>query len=318
MNLHMFSLDDIDLEDQRFRFSYHFNLDAFLLSIKKIGLANPLAVTNRAGRFILVTGWKRILACKELSLSLLPVIVLEHDDDLKTFLFSLYENLTHRDFNLLEKAEIVQKLRRYISDERQIVKEYFPLLGIPANLCYLDSYVKISQLEARWKQLLYDKRMSLPLVELLLEFDKTERELLLPLILPLGQNKQRQIFEDLIQLSKKESVSSRDILNSPRIRSVLQSDTLSPLQKSEQIRLFLKRERFPILSALKASFDASLKKACLSKQVKVDTSSFFEDGEFLVSFNLNDEQEFHERLVKLQRLVSDKDFISLFKRNHDG
>lgn len=318
MNLKQISSDDVDIKEERFRFSYHFALDRFLLSIKKVGLVNPLVVTIRNHGFVLVTGWKRFYACKELSLSPLPVFVLEQDDDLRVFLFSLYENLTHRDFNLLEKAEILQKMNRFIHDERQIVKEYLPLIGIPATLSYLDLYIKISRLEPRWKQVIYDKKMSLPCVELLTKFDAAERDLLLPLILPVGQNKQRQILEDLIQLSKKEEKSPKDILNSQRIRSTLQSENLSPLQRAEQVHRLLNKESHPFLSALKESFDASLKRACLSKEVKVESSSFFEDGEFSVSFNLSDEQDFHERLVKLQKLVSDKDLLSLFKRIPDG
>ncbi len=318
MNLHKISLDDVNHEDERFRFSYHFDLATFLLSIKKIGLANPLAVTIRDGRYILVTGWKRFFACKELSLFPLPIIVIEEEDDLRAFLISLYENLTHRDFDLLEKAEILHKLNRFIHNERQIVKEYLPLLRIPATLSYLDLYIKISRLGTRWKRVIYEKKMSLPSVELLMDFDVEERELLLPLILPLGQNKQRQILEDLIQISKKEAISPGDILNSHRIRSVVQSEKLSPLQKAEGVRSLLMKERYPILSALKESFDTSLKKARLSKEVKVEPSSFFEDGEFSISFKLNDEQEFHKRLAKLQKLVSDKDFFSLFKRIPDG
>jgi len=83
------------------------------------------------------------------------------------------------------------------------------------------------------------------------------------------------------------------------------------------VRRLLSKESHPFLSDLKESFDASLKRAHLSKEVKVESSSFFEDGEFSVSFNLRDEQDFHERLVKLQKLVSDKDFFSLFKRIPD-
>ncbi len=318
MKIREILLDDVDLNDERFRFSYYFDLDRFLLSIKKIGLANPLAVTHRAGRIVLVTGWKRIFACKELSLSPLPVIVLEQGDDLEAFLFSLYENLTHRDFDILEKAQILHKLSTYIHNERQIVKEYMPLLGIPATLSYLDLYLNISRLEPRWKQVIHDKKMSLSSVQLLLEFDAPERELLLPMILPLSQNKQRQILEDLIYLSKKEEISPGDILNSQRIRSVVQSDKLSPIQKAEKVRSLLSKESHPFVSALKESFHASLRKAHLTKDVKVESSSFFEDGEFSVSFHLNDEREFHKKLVKLQKLASDKDFFSLFKRTPDG
>ncbi|MDH5743410.1 MAG: ParB/RepB/Spo0J family partition protein [Candidatus Aminicenantes bacterium] len=318
MNLRQISLDVIDLKDERFRFSYHFDLDRLLLSVKEIGLVNPPVVINRESRFILVTGWKRFFTCLELSLTPLPVFILEQDDDFKAFLFSLYENLTHRDFDLLEKAEILRLLKGFIKDEKQLVKDYLPLLGIPATLPYLDLYVKISQLESRWKKVIYEKKMSLASVELLTEFDVLERELLLPLILPLSQNKQKQILDDLIQISRKEEISLKKILATQEIQPVLKSEKLTPLQKAEKIHILLRKERYPSLSAWKESFDASLKRACLSKEVTVESSSFFENGEFSVSFSLRDKEEFSKRLAKLEKLISDEALISLFKRLPDG
>ena len=318
MNLRQISLDVIDLKDERFRFSYHFDLDRLLLSVKEIGLVNPPVIVNQESRFILVTGWKRLFTCLELSLTPLPVFILEQDDDFQAFLFSLYENLTHRDFDLLEKAEILRLLKGFIKDEKQLVKDYLPLLGIPATLPYLDLYVKISQLESRWKKVIYEKKMSLASVELLTEFDVLERELLLPLILPLSQNKQKQILNDLIQISRKEEISLKKILAAQKIQPVLQSERLTPLQKAEKIRILLRKERYPSLSAWKESFDASLKRACLSKEVTVESSSFFENGEFSVSFSLRDKEEFSKRLAKLEKLISDEALISLFKRLPDG
>ena len=244
--------------------------------------------------------------------------MLEQDDDFRAFLFSLYENLTHRDFNLLERAEIVCRLKGFVEDERQLVKEYLPLLRISPTLPYLDLYTKISQLEPSWKKVIHDKKMSLFSVELLTDFDASERDLLMPLILPLSQNKQRQVLGDLIQISRKEEISLKKILEAQRIQSVLRSEKLTPLQKAERVRLLLRKQRYPSLSAWKESFNASLKRAGLSKEVTLESSSFFENGEFMVSFSLRDKEEFSKRLAKLQKLISDEELISMFKRLPDG
>jgi len=105
MKKEQFALKKISLEDERFRTSYHFSLEKLKLSIKEIGLLHPPLVTRRDNRFILVSGWKRVLACHELSLSSIPVYVIEEKDELQTFLIAFYENLAAREFGLLEKAE---------------------------------------------------------------------------------------------------------------------------------------------------------------------------------------------------------------------
>ncbi len=307
------SLDDIDPQDERFRFSYHYDPEKLLLSLKEIGLVSPLVVVRREGpRYILVSGWKRVFACCELSLSRVPVFLLEEDDDCRAFCLSLYENLAIRNFNLLEKAEILCKLNGFIKDEKKVVKRFFPLLDIPATLSYFDIYLKIAGLDSLWKKIIYEKKMPLPSAHLLTEFAPEDRERLIPLIVPMSLNKLKQFLEDLSELSKKTGDLPKTILSTPEIQSVTRNDNLSSLQKSDKIRALLRTRRYPQLSAWKKSFVTSLKKARLSKDVVFDSPSFFEDGEFGVTFSLNDKEAFQKRLAKLQDLVSDEALFSIF------
>ncbi len=319
MKLLDISLDDIDLTDERFRISFHFDLEKLRISIKKIGLVCPLVVVKRNDpRFVILSGWKRAFSFQELSLPSVPVFLLEEDDDYRAFLFSLYENLAVRNFNILEKAEIVRKLHGYVDNEREIVKTFFPLLEIPANLSYLDMYLKIARLDSACKKMIFDKKMPLPQVQLLTEFSPQDRERILPLILPLGQNKLKQFLEDLFELTRKTGNSAAAILSAPEIQAVSESDNLSLLQKADRIRALLRTHRYPTLTSWKKSFDASLRKARLSKDVAFDAPSFFEDGEFSVTFSVKSKKAFQERLARLQDLASDENLFSIYKKFFDG
>ena len=319
MKLLDISLDEINFEDERFRFSYHFDLKKLLISIKKFGLVCPVVVVKRdEPKYVLVSGWKRVLACLELSLTHVPVYLLDEQDDCRAFLLCLYENWAARNFNILEKAEILLKLNGFMGDEKKIVKHYFPLLDIPATLSYFDTYLKIALLDPTWKKNIFKKKISLASVQLLTEFSPEDREPLLPLILPLNVNKLKQFLEDLYDLSKKTGDSPKVLLSAPDILSVSQSENLSSLQKAEKVRSLVRAKRYPTLSSWKKSFDTSLKKARLSKEVDFDSASFFEDGEFSVTFSLKNKQAFQKRLSKLQDLISDEDLFLLFKSFPDG
>ena len=310
---------DIDVADDRFRISRHFDRDRLLLSIDKIGLVSPLVVVEREdSRFVLVSGWKRILACLELSLPQVPVFRLEEDDDSRAFLFALYENASIRNFDILEKAEIVQKLVGFEEDEKKIVRQFFPLLDIPSTLSYLDHYLKIARLDPSWKKVVFDKKMPLPSVLLLAEFTPREREQILPLVLPLGSNKLKQFLEDLFELSRKTGDPVEAILTSPGIKTVSNTDYLTPLQKADRVRRLLRERRYPTLSPWKKTFDASVRKARLSGETTFDAPSFFEDGEFSVTFSLKDKKDFQKRLAKLQELASDENLFSMVKRFFDA
>jgi hypothetical protein len=319
MNLLEASMDDIDLEDERFRYSFHFDLAKLRLSIKKIGLVSPLAVVSRdKPKYVLVSGWKRALACRQLSITTIPVRIIEEQDDFRVFLLSVYENWAIRNFNILERAEILLKLRGFVGDERKIVKKYFPVLDIPKNLSYLDLYLKIGRLDHTWKKIIFDKKMPLSAIQPLTEFTPEDRELLLPHILPLNLNKLKQFCEDLYELSKKTGDSPKTLLSSPEILSVSQSDNLSSLQKADKIRSILRTLRYPNLSRWKKNFDKSVKKAMLTEDVAFDSASFFEDGEFSVTFSVFDKKAFQDRLSKLQELGADEELFSLLKSYSDG
>ncbi len=313
------TLDDISLKDERFRFSYQFDLDKLLSSIKKIGLISPPLVVERdEPKFVLVSGWKRVYACLQLSLTHVPVYLLDEQDDSRAFLLCLYENWAFRNFNILEKADILHKLNGFIGDEKKIVKQFFPLLDIPANLSYFDIYLKMALLEPAWKKIIFEKKMSLSPAHLLTEFSPEDREALLPFSLPMNVNKLKHFCEDLRDLSKKTGHSPKIILSAQEIMSVSQSENLSPLQKSERVRSLIRAKRYPTLSSWEKTFGTSLKKAGLAKDVTFDSASFFEDGEFAVTFSLKNQQAFQNRLSKLQDLLSDEDLFSLFKGFPDG
>lgn len=318
MKLFDVSLDELDLQDERFRISYHFDLEKLLLSIKKIGLVYPLFVVKRRGpQYVVLSGWKRVLACFELSLTHVPVFLHEEEDDCRAFLLSLYENWAIRNFNILEKAEILHKLNGFIGDEIKIVRQFFPLLGIPATLSYFDIYLKIAGLDSLWKKIIYRKNIPLTTVHLLTEFAPEDRERLIPLIEPMSLNKLKQFLEDLFELSKKTGDLPETILSKPEIQSIIRNDKLSSLQKAEKIRALLRTKRYPHLEAWRQSFTTSLKKARLSKHIVFDSASFFEDGQFDVTFSLKDKEAFQKRLARLQYLVSDDALFSIFKSYPD-
>ncbi len=307
------SLKEIFLEDERFRISYYFSLEKLILSIQEVGLLNPPLVALRDKHFILVSGWKRVLACIKLRISSLPVFITEEEDELKAFLAAFYENLAAREFSLLEKAEILSKLKKLGEDEKKIVQHYLPLLDIPPTLSHLESYLAFSQFESALKRIIHEKNMPFSSVKLLARFTPQVRKSLVPLLLPSGQNKLKGILEDLKEISRRNEIAPKEILSSKEILDIMESEKLSPLQKADKIRLILKKKRYPALSSQKESFDALLKKLRLPKAIVVKPSPFFEGENFSVNFSFGNNEELKTTLLKLQELASKQKFSPLFK-----
>ncbi len=313
MNVEQVPLDTLYLQDERFRISRFFALDRLILSLKEIGLVHPPLVIWRDNLLILVTGWKRILACLELSLSPIPVVCLEEQDDLKVFLKAFHENLTIREYSLLEKAEILKKLKHFGEKEKSIVRHYLPRLGIPSTAYHLDTYLAFSEFHPDIQKTIHEKQMSFAVLELLASFSPQDRKRLLPLLLPLGLNKQRELLEDCREISIREDLSAVEILMSSDIRKILTSKKLSDLQKSNEIRHLLRKKRYPHLSSQQERFVTTLKNVDWQRDVNLEPSRFFEEDKMTLRFNFKNEEELKDTLSKLQEVSSKKEFVKIFK-----
>jgi hypothetical protein len=312
--LKQLDLHELNLEDTRFRISEFFSSDRLALSIKKIGLLYPLLVTLRKGRFVLVSGWKRLSACLKLGISRAPALILDEPDDLKAFLFGLYENLAGREFPLLEKAEIVARLDAFGMAGSKIMKDILPLLQIPPTAFYLDSFLSISRLDSIAKKAIAAKNLPFPIARMLAEFQTEDLEKIIPLLLPLGQNKQREVLEDLLEISKRKNIFPRHILETPGIRAVLQSSKWPPVQKSERVRLALRRERFPHLTAWEESFQSALRELGWPRGISLEPAAYFETDDMEASFRFKGEKEFQARLRQLLDVSSRQEFQKIFTR----
>ena len=310
-------IKDINLKDERFRISRFFSLESLLLSLKEVGLVNPPLVTCRERRLVLVSGWKRVLACQGLSLNSIPVWMVESDDDLQMFLLAFYENLATREFNLLEKAEILLKLKTFGEKEQKIIRHYFPLLEIPKTSYYLDLYLTISRFSRDIKSFIHQKNMSLASLGCLAEFNSRERKLLLPLLQPLGQNKQKELLEDLHEISLRDGIPAEKILMSEEIGRILHSEKLSPLQRSARILQWLRQKRYPCLSSWREAFEQAMRRSGWPKNISIEPSPFFEEEAVTVQFRFKNEEELRSLLERLQQVSSKKEFRAVFSSPSD-
>ena len=78
-------------------------LEELAQSIRENGLLEPIVVTPRGGRFMIIAGERRFRACRLAGLTEAPVRVLEADDRMVAEL-ALLENLQREDLNLIEEA----------------------------------------------------------------------------------------------------------------------------------------------------------------------------------------------------------------------
>jgi len=314
MTFEKLALDRIDFRDERFRISLAMKREKLERSIRMIGVVQPVTVVARGGTPVLVSGWKRAGVCRAIGLSPLPALILDELDDLRCFQRAIHENWTARDLSLVEKSHIVRKLADFGLDKPAIVREYLPLLGIPAQSAAFEKLLAVSRAAPGIKTMIEVKDMDFAAADLLTDFSPEEQEGLIPWLVPLGRNKQKEFLDDLWDVSRRESRAAGDILGSPEFLRLIASEALSPLQKAEAARVLLRDKKNPRLSSARKSFEAAARALGLPKAVRLEPPASFEDENLRISFDAATPEAFEKTAAALGKISARAEFKDLFKR----
>ncbi len=93
-------------------------------SIKENGLLNPITVRSGSdGQYDLIAGQRRFLACRQLGMETISVIVRDDLADTDAAVVSLVENVQRADMSPIDKAMAYQGIYDKHGSERRVAKE---------------------------------------------------------------------------------------------------------------------------------------------------------------------------------------------------
>src|SRR6266851_4241581 len=155
------ALDHIDHNPYQTRSSFpEEELDELAESIKAHGVIQPIVVRpGTDGRYVLITGERRMRASKLAGKEKIPAIV-RHVSDQQAAEMTVIENLQRQDLNCMEQASAFAKLSQdfkmtqeqigeRVGLSRESVSNYMRLLRLPPNVKQYLSYGQLGFSEAR-------------------------------------------------------------------------------------------------------------------------------------------------------------------------
>lgn len=115
------------------------------LSIQEKGLLQPITVRQLpGGKYEVIIGQRRLLACQKIGYDPVPCLVRDDLDDTDAVTISLIENVHRADLNPLDKAQALgqlydrcgsyEKVARETSWSAQTVSKYVSLLDLPEEI----------------------------------------------------------------------------------------------------------------------------------------------------------------------------------------
>ncbi len=302
---HRISLKEIDFEDQTFCLSYPCRAQNLLDSIDLVGIIHPPILRRQGKKYQIVCGRGRLSAAQILGLpqvvcKVLPLWI----DDLTCLTISFEENLTSRGFNVIEQALVVEKFLHYLPEE-EVLREFLPRLGYSPAYKNLQFLVSLNFLEEEIKKLLAQEDLSPQVAVRLLELEEEDRQALVHLFTELkpGRNRQRQILEALLDLSKREECPLRGFLKSPALVKILTDPKLNPPQKTEKVYATLRRYLWPRLTAREEEFQR-LASTLSAPGIRVLPSPSFEKDTHLLEVEFKDLKDLREKWERLALVLA--------------
>lgn len=292
-------------------------LTPLITSIKKVGLLNPpILESTTDGRLRIVSGWKRIIALKHLNITDFNAQIyfsVDNSPCLELFLLNIYENSAIREFNVIEKANILQKLINIFKmPPQKILDDIFPLLELGRNPNTIDRYLPLVLLTDNLKIGLVEDTLSfetaLELAKMTIEEAAVVSDLFFEL--KFGKNRQREFLILLKDIAAIYQMSVEQILEKNDIQIIIKDNSLTPAVKINRIKKILTQLRYPRFSQTEENFAQIRKTLKLPPDISLIPPDFFEGKKYRLELTFERQAD----LEKALQLLSTENRQQQFKK----
>lgn len=305
-------LKNIAFQDERFRFSYIFKKDDLKASLLLSGLIYPpWGIAEKRGKFILVSGWKRVIVTRELGWKEIPFLVEKETEPERIWQKLIVENKAHRQLHVVDKAFIINKMIKMGINREIIIEKICPLLESPPLLDWINFYEKLAKLERETLEFIYEKELPEFVVNLLFGFSSEERKSLLPLCKYLSLNKTKEVLENLQEIALRDHLRPGQIISEFKASIDQKEGERDLAQQAEKWREFLKEKRFPYYQNMLNKFHSLLNKINWPSEIEIKPSPYFEKDEYRVSFSIKSENDLKKKAKKLLNIGNEKNIEHL-------
>lgn len=129
-------------------------LDELAQSIKEIGVQQPIVVFQEGGRFKLIIGQRRYLACKRIGKKEIPALITKIEDETEGALVSFSENIHRTDLDYRDKMQVAEELLKRLGNITAVARK----LGVsPATV---SNYLGYAAVPDEIRKLVSEKKLS--------------------------------------------------------------------------------------------------------------------------------------------------------------
>ena len=277
---------------------------ALVQSIKAISITHSLGLIPFGARYKVVCGNRRWKIAQELKLLEVPARIFpegfSEEDQLR---LNLEDNYAHRIYSDIEKASILLRLTQSGVDEKRLIYQYMPILGLERSKNLAIDYLKAGKLSTGMKTILHDLKAPLKAFKFLFRWDERSRtagEGLLASIKP-GANKLRELLELIDETACRDEIPPIEIIERDDLQSILKDDDSE--RRYKRVHGILFPLRYPKLSALRKEVWLALDQLKLDPKTKIRTDENFEKDDIRIELSFKTLEDLQSQIEKLSMVT---------------
>ena len=308
------ALDDINLKNHSFRITTTRDKPSLHESIGNVGLLVPPALQRQASGWIIVSGFRRIKACRQAGHK--TVTARRIPDDLPLldcFRLAAIENISQRPLNLIETARVIRQLRRLCQSTQTFIDELVRL-GLPASRAMIAKFDRLMGLGKDLQDAVLDGviglNVALSIGAMPIDDQNAAHELLTRI--PMSVSKQREVLALALDIAGRDRKTLAEVVQSARIREILDDAEMDRNTKAATIRRHFKKTRYPHLSHAEARFHEALSRLKLGPQMRIDPPAGFEGLTYTLTLRFKSRRDLDQAYQKLGAAIKNPAISSLF------
>ena len=272
------SLDQINRQDDGFRITTREDVGDLLASIEHIGLVTPPLLVKQNSEYTIVSGFRRIAACRKLGWDdIIAGILAPGLTPFQHLRLAIAENALQRPLNLIETSRALHKISEY-SKSFQQVAETAAICGLPTHMAVIKKIKDLCMLPLPVQHSILKETISLAMAAELagLEPQTAIDFALFFEELKLSLNKQREMVMLVGEIARREDIAIQQVLAHQKLQQIVNNQKLDRGQKQRRIRRFLRRWRFPQIVTAEQHYEFHLKQLKLGPDIQLIPPKEFE------------------------------------------
>jgi hypothetical protein len=321
MQIKSIPLEDIELEDQRFRISEDLDSRPLENSLREIGQLNPVNLVSAPGAgWIVVCGFRRVRALGRLRVFHVTARLWRAEEcpPLRALLMAFWDNHSHRPLHPLEIATLLTKLKHAAGMTDDIlIESYLPVFSLPPQPRVLRDYFDLYHLQAGLRRLVMDGALTPRNAIVLARAGEKLQHKMAGLLakVHLSSGRQREVIELVGDLAVMRDQEPDQVLEDPFILKTANDEALTPARRGEIIHRFLRRERNPRFVRAKEGFESERGKLDLPASVRISPDPYFETSRLHVEFDARSTGDYRTIVAALEKASVSASLANLFRIN---